>query len=411
MRIGDSSSFPSVLLNLDDNQSKLGSLVSELSSGLRVQTAADDPSGYAIAAKLQAVSTSLGEGTTSIQNANNLINVAQGGMSQINTILERMHSLFTEANSDINSQADLENIQAEIDQLTQEIDRIASNTQFNGQNLLDGSLTSVDPTLTNTAIIGTPNPTTAEGQALIYGVQTAPTTTPVAVSFTVQSYDPSTNSVTISYSAESSDPGFGPEQTVTYPVASGTNYPLGFPPGTSGQITISGNNSVNYLSFYFSNVTAADVGQTAIITDIPAQDYTPGSGLSVNTGDAEGTTIVANVPCVNSYNLGVAQLSCLDQLNAQASEARVSNAITTITGLEAQLGAQTVSLNIAQSNNETYQTNLEQSASQITDLNIGQATTAYTAAQILNQVGTSILAQMEQSTAQQAALLINALVA
>jgi flagellin len=410
MRIGDSSAFPSVLLNLDENQQKFSSIVSELSSGLRVQTAADDPSGYAIAAKLNAVNTSLGAGTTSIQNANNLINVAQGAMSQINAILERMHTLFAEANSDINSQADLENIQAEVDELTQEIDRISANTEFNGKKLLDGSLTSVGPILTNTAIIGSPNPTTSEGAPLITNVQTFPNTAPVAVSFTVQSYDASTNSVTISYSAESSDPGFGPEQTVTYPVASGTNYPLGFPPG-SGNITIQGSNNVNYLSFDFNNVTASDVGLTGIITDIPPQDYKPGNGLSVNTGDAEGDTIVSNIPCVNSYNLGIASLTVLDQLNTQAGEARISNAITSLTTLEAQLGAQSVSLGIAADNNATYQNNLIQSASQITDLNVGQATTQYTAAQILNQVGTSILAQMESSTAQQAALLINALVA
>lgn len=410
MRIGDSSGFPSVLLNLSENQQKFSSIVSELSSGLRVQTAADDPSGYAIASRLQAVNTSLGAGTTSIQNANNLVNVAQGAMSQINAILERMHSLFVEANSDINSQSDLQDIQSEVDQLTQEIDRISSNTEFNGQKLLDGSLTSVPPNDTNVAIIGTPNPLTSEGQSLITDVQTYPNTQPVAVNFTVESYDPTTDSVMIQFSAESADPGFGPEQTVSYPVASGTNYPLGFPPG-SGLITISGNNGVNYLSFAFNNVTASDVGLSGIITDVPAQDYTPGHGLSVNTGDAEGDTILTQIPNVSSYNLGVAGLTVLDQLNAQAGEARISYALTNITGLEAQLGAQSVSLNIAETNNETYQTNVEQSSSQITDLNIGQATTQFTAAQILNEVGTSILAQMETSTAQQAALLINALVA
>lgn len=410
MRIGDSAAFSSVLLNLSEAQRKLGSSVSELSSGLRVQTAADDPSGYAIASRLQAVSTSLGEGTVSIQNANNLVNVAQGAMSQINSILDRMHTLFVEANSDINSESDLQNIQAEIDQLTQEIDRISSNTQFNGLKLLDGSLTSVAPNLTNTVLIGNPNPVTSSGQPLIYDVAATPTSAPVAVNFSVDSYDPSTDSVTISITAESSDAGFGPEQLISYPVANGTNYPLGFPPG-SGQVTIQGQNGIDYLSFYFANVTASDVGSSAIITDVPAQNYTPGHGLSVNTGDAEGATIVSNLPCVNSYNLGIAQLSCLDQLDAQAGEARVSNAITSLTTLEAQLGAQTVALNIAGTNNATYQTNIEQSASQITDLNVGQATTQFTATQILIQVGTSVLAQMEQSTAQQAALLINALVA
>ncbi len=417
MRVGDLLGAGEVLLNLNNAQSRFGNLVTQLSSGLRINTAADDPSGYAIATNLQTKSASLAQGTNSIQEANNLLNVANGAMTQITALIDRMHTLVVEANSDLNSTSDLANIQSEINQLLLEINRISQNTNFNGKALLDGSLTSTPPTNTDTVVYAF-NPssdgTTVPSGPLIEQVNVTPGAPPVAVNFTVNSYDPTTNLVTVTYTAESNAAGFGPPQTTTFQVTAGTNYPAIFPfpppePVLNNVTNQSG--SYQYVSFEFANVTANDVGQSAAFTWTPAQNYTAGSGLNVNTGDAEGSTINVQIGAMDAYNLGIGSVSVGDTLTNQASEALLNNALQMVTTQEAQVGAQTVALGVAATNNETYNVNISASASEITDLNVGQASTQYAQAQILVNVGTSVLAQMQTGETQLTALLIRALVA
>ena len=80
----------------------------------------------------------LQQSVTNVQTATNLLNVADGALNSIQLILQRIRSLTVEANSDINSQNDLENIQTEIDSLIQEINKISQETNFNGLTLFNG---------------------------------------------------------------------------------------------------------------------------------------------------------------------------------------------------------------------------------------------------------------------------------
>src|SRR5580692_198945 len=129
------------LLNLNRNQGTLGKLVSQLSSGLRVVTAADDPSGLAIAVNLN------------VQDATNAANVADGALSTVTSILQRVRSLAIEAANTITSPTDRSALQDEVGQLLQEINQISSNTNFNGQALLDGSHAGFQPAVNASAII------------------------------------------------------------------------------------------------------------------------------------------------------------------------------------------------------------------------------------------------------------------
>ncbi|HEY5339950.1 MAG TPA: flagellin, partial [Candidatus Aquilonibacter sp.] len=170
-------------------------------------------------------------------------------------------------------------------------------------------------------------------------------------------------------------------------------------------------NTYQYVAFLPNNITPDMVGQSAVFTWTPAQNYQQGSGLTVNTGDAEGSTITIQIGAADTYNLGIAGITVGDTLTNQASEALLNNALQEITTQQAQVGAQTVALGIAATNNATYNVNIAASASEITDLNIGQASTQYTQTQILVNVGTSVLAQMQTGERQLTALLITALVA
>ena len=129
----------SVQLHLDYNQKQLQTVVTDLSTGLRINTAADDPSGLAIATNLQTQADGFNQAVSNVQNANNAAQVALGALTSETDILQRIRSLAVEAASDINSQNDRANLQTEVSQLLLEVNRISQNTNFNGQSLLDGS--------------------------------------------------------------------------------------------------------------------------------------------------------------------------------------------------------------------------------------------------------------------------------
>src|ERR1700722_20844687 len=99
-----------VLLNISTNQQNLPSLSSKLASGLRIQSAADDPSGNAISQGLQAKANGLQQSVENVQEGTNLLTVADGTAATIQEILQRINSLIVESNSDINSNEQLEAI-------------------------------------------------------------------------------------------------------------------------------------------------------------------------------------------------------------------------------------------------------------------------------------------------------------
>src|SRR5580700_10289762 len=105
-----------VLLNITINQQNLTSLSGKLASGLRIQSAADDPSGNAIAQGLQAKVNGLQQSVENVQEGTNLLTVADGAAATIQEVLQRMNSLVVESNSDINSNEQLLAIQTEIEQ-------------------------------------------------------------------------------------------------------------------------------------------------------------------------------------------------------------------------------------------------------------------------------------------------------
>src|ERR1700733_14277753 len=134
-----------VSLNLNQNQKALQTSVTRLSSGLRINTAADDPSGLAISETLQSQVNGFDQAVQNVQNANNAATVAEGALQTTTDILQRIRSLAVEAASDITSNNDKANLQTEVTQLLLEVNRISQNTQFNGLALLDGSHSGFQP--------------------------------------------------------------------------------------------------------------------------------------------------------------------------------------------------------------------------------------------------------------------------
>ena len=114
----------------------------KLSSGYRINRAADDAAGLTISEKMRSQIRGLNKASANAQDGVSLIQVAEGALNETHSILQRMNELATQAANDTNTTADRSAIQSELNQLASEISRIQSTTQFNTQNLLDGTFTS-----------------------------------------------------------------------------------------------------------------------------------------------------------------------------------------------------------------------------------------------------------------------------
>ncbi len=110
----------------------------KLSSGYKVNRAADDAAGLAISEKMRSQIRGLNRASDNAQDGISLIQTAEGALNETHSILQRMNELATQAANDTNTAIDRGAIKSEIDALVEEIDRIKTTTQFNTQNLLDG---------------------------------------------------------------------------------------------------------------------------------------------------------------------------------------------------------------------------------------------------------------------------------
>jgi flagellin len=129
--------------NVANSQTALAVSIQRLSSGLRINSAKDDAAGMAISARM---TSQIGGMTQAAQNANDGISLAQtaeGALAQVTNDLQTMRNLSVQAANGTNSAGDRASIQASITQLQQDINQIALNTQYNGLNLLDGTLTNL----------------------------------------------------------------------------------------------------------------------------------------------------------------------------------------------------------------------------------------------------------------------------
>lgn len=127
--------------NLQKSQSALGAAVDRLSSGLRLNRAQDDSAGLAIPQRLMEQVRGISPVAGDANNAISLTQVAEGSLGQVSDTLQRMRDLAKQSANGSNSDADRQSLQQEFGKLSDEIDRIAKETQYNGQNLLDGSFT------------------------------------------------------------------------------------------------------------------------------------------------------------------------------------------------------------------------------------------------------------------------------
>lgn len=418
-----------VQLNLNRNQESLKNVVTQLSSGLRINTAADDPSGLAIATNLQTQVDGFNEAVQNVQNANNAAQVAEGALQTTTDILQRIRSLAVEAASDINSGSDRQNLQIEVTQLLLEVNRISQNTNFNGQALLDGSHAGFQAqqnaflTITANSALAT-NGNLAQVNGINYGflIATAHGVTVGATNFFNTTPNPTWSGVqgvglgqatvdgTLQLQVINTGVSIAVQETF---VESATGFvcvssSLFGPNAAASRQSITAN-SVGTSASGFDNVaitlgtiTTADVGTTAYIKvsqNVAALTNPNNPAFNFQSGADEGDVIQVGIDATNTSTLRISNINLAlsatnsPSIGAEDAIGQIDNALERLLTQRAQLGAVIVRLNEDANNDNVAAVNLQASESSIRDLNTGAATTEFTKLQVLVQVGTSVLAQ------------------
>lgn len=440
-----------VELNLFRTQMDEERQVRALASGLRVISASDDPSGLAISENLHTQVLGLQQGIQNVQTAGNLLNVADGTLSTVETILSRIHSLVVEAASGLNSTDQLNSIQSEIDSLLQEINKISSGAKFNGVTLFDGSHDSTLGLISQPKAVQITGPDSGGAGTDVYAQQNPGVSNPGPLMYNVYYGSKAEQFVSglielhiDSYSANAVDPVAGPvgngvyytlTQYSTDPAFNGAGgateqVGVGAQPVNAGATASvflpNADLSANMLKFDLANLSPQDAGVTIAFETFDASDpngVPTGTALQVNTSGSEGGIVSINLPQVSTNALDISGISVLAPQRVDASnnpsgqdtsnmfaaadaEARVQNALDAVSSARAKIGAQSVALQEDANDASVQVVNQTASESSIRDLNVGQAATQLAKDQVLSHVGMSVLAQM-QANAQLVIELVN----
>jgi len=438
---------------LNANNASAAKSLQKLSSGLRINSAADDAAGLAISEKMRGQISGLDQATRNSQDGISLIQTAEGGLTETQSIIQRMRELAVQSANDTNTDSDRTQMQKEVDQLTQEINTISSDTQFNTKNLLDGSMGNVfAPTVTSATLQNLQ----ATGSNLTTGVYTLTMT--AAGTDTFGSFNSSLNaqvaSSDLSVTAGShvkygnyslavtnyNGAGHTADVAVTGPDGSVTTL-TGQDMTTDLTINVNGGgnaiklatgthaitqNGVASFTLTDNNVdvdlTAAANGSTVNAGAIAAyagQTLSVGGfqfSLTTNHGN-NGTVVTGSLTnnamlfqiganagqsttlSINNMSaqaLGVQGLDISTQVGANAAITTIDNANNTVSTERAKLGAMQNRLEHTINNLGTTSQNLTSSESAIRDVDMASEMMQYTKNNILSQAATAMLAQANQ---------------
>ena len=378
MRINTNTAAMNAYRNLSVNDSAMSKSLEKLSSGFRINRAADDAAGLAISEGMKSQIGGLKVAIRNTQDGVSVVQTAEGALATTQGILQRMRDLSVQASNDGGLSTDAKkNIQSEVSQLKAEIDRIANTTTFNGKKLLDGSYTGkfqVGANAGETISVGVGNPMSSSG----LGVDTVDVVGGTAIAGTV-------------VNAVSGTPGKLTIDKAAFADAAAFDK-------LNGTISYGGK-SIDLASVtYKSTDTTVALRQTTLTAAITAA---LGSGVTVAGGDASTDLTVTSATTLSGSptpdEVSAASVRFGAASGAEAGLKALDAAIKTVSTQRANLGAlqnrfeqTTANLNIAVEN-------LTASNSRIVDVDMASEMTEFSKNQILVQAGTSMLAQANQS--------------
>jgi flagellin len=367
--------------NLTRSDAEMTDSLSKLSSGTRVVSAKDDAASMAIGSRLSAEINALRQAQVNAGQAVSMLQVADGAMSRAHDILLRMKTLAVQAGSGQLSGTERGMLNTEYVQLVSEIDRLAFDTEFNGNQLVNGSI-GVATNTTGTA----PDFEPADGLQ--------------AISF-IGAFDSSSNG-TISYDAAS-------ETFTVSAVEDGNSVATSFTGGISSEIHDGSTMSTGTVVSLTSSGTSAKIDLLVnTLWDVDAAHATGTLGLSgasttnftykVGTGTSPtADEISVTLTSISAAALGLDTTDVLDTTNSDAASLAISSAVDALNVARADIGASQNRLEFAAANIATTLENTEAARSNLLDLDIAAEMSRLTSKQILVQAGVAMLAQANQT--------------
>ncbi|MBA6389464.1 flagellin [Colwellia sp. BRX10-3] len=365
--------------NLTKSGDGLATAMQRLSSGMRINSAKDDAAGLQISNRLTSQINGLGVAQRNANDGISMAQTAEGAMQASTEILQRMRDLALQAANGSNSSADRESLQKEVTALQTELTRIAETTKFGDQTLLDGTFG------TKSFQVGANANETIEMS--LSSIKASDLGAVSGQSLTIAGFD---NTV-VGATAE----------TLSFAVttASGTNtvtFDVGVGQGTDDLIDAVNNNvgalgiraisdGSGSITFTSTNEVTAVTASSSVAGDAGIFNSTPGAGTLGGADTATGGT------AVNAINISGA-----DGTGAQAALESIDAALKKIDEQRADLGAIQNRFGYTISNLANIQENVSASRSRIQDTDFAVETANLTKNQILQQAGTSILAQANQ---------------
>jgi fla1 flagellin len=362
----------------------------KLSSGYRINRAGDDAAGLKISEKMRSQIRGLDKASDNAQDGISLIQTAEGALSESHSILQRMNELAVQGANDTNETIDRDAINEELDALTSELDRIASTTQFNKQNLLDGSFQSKnlqvgansDQKISIT--IGEMN-SKALGLHTIAGTTTQTQSGKKVTGFTFGQYSTKVDS-TKTWALQKED-AIKALKSAVEKAADLTAY-------VKQVDTNSG--SVYYIDANNNRYGAASAAMKA---DVAALKGKISKELKGNNAANYADTVAVNAD-KNTVGQAVTLTdpSVKDYASANATIDAVQKAINQVSSQRSALGALQNRLEHTVSNLDNVSENTSSAESRIRDTDMASEMVTYSKNNILAQAGQSMLAQANQST-------------
>ncbi|MFM0216001.1 MULTISPECIES: flagellin [Paraburkholderia] len=374
--------------NLSGSQSALSQAITRLSSGKRINSAADDAAGLAISTRMQTQINGLGQGVSNANDGVSLIQTASSALSSLTSSLQRIRTLAVQASTGTMSSSDQAALQKEVAQQIQEVNRIASQTTYNGSKILDGSA----------GIVG----------------------------FQVGANVGQTIDLDLSKSMSAASLGSGSlAKGQLAGTISGLNIDATTGAAATAGATSSPITSINVLSdghggFTFSDQNGSTINATvagsifSTGTSTGATTSTPITTLTMNTAaydqtnaalDSSVLAATAQIGAVNASNTTVSSLNISTVSGANVAMVAVDNALTAVSNLQASLGAAQNRFSAIATSQQAEATDLSSAQSQINDANFAQETANLSKAQVLQQAGISVLAQANSQPQQVLKLL------
>jgi len=367
--------------------------MNRLSTGLRINGAADDAAGLAISEKMESQIRGLNQAVRNANDAISLAQTAEGALVEVTEMLQRMRELAVQASSDTNTSSDRTALQSEFAQLRSEINRVAQNTQWNGVNILDKSFSSSSG-LFKFQVGANANQT---------------------INLTIGNYQTNSSSQGTTAAVATTTSASGPNHGT--PAAQVSTLTIAGTPALGDVITV----SVGDKSFTHTVTAGAATVQTA--TEIAAAIQT---GLGTITGDGGSTvTAVAAAGVLtftagstaygsNSFSISASQAGLLSNVResslstqggASSAISAVNTAIATVNSGRSEIGAVINRLEYSVNNLANISANATESRSRVLDADYAKESTELARSQIIQQAATAMLAQANQQPQTVLALL------